>query len=390
MVNKAVKRNDTKRQQLTGTLASSSLHSSPLPTILFDLIPEILHRLPVKPLMQFRCVCKWWNSLISDPKFAKKHFRFSTTCLIHILTYSSLSRKYTIKSYPLDSLFTKDVACNIIAQHDIPSNHAVYIVGSCNGIICVAEYHIHERFAIFRLWNPSIRKFIELPPLELQRNGYILQMHGFGHDPISDNYKVVVAFRDYHSTDNNKNDVKVVHNVGTNLWKDIKETFQYDQFIVEHKSGKYVNGTINWLASKNYVKSQCFIASFDLGNESYKKVLLPDSDYRAIDSPTLHLSVFRNCLCLISSNDVWIMKEYGNKASWTKLFTIPFMPSYYLFANVMHIFEDGLVTWKSTQEPDLTRNLVFYNSINGSVKFSYFQFRLILEVCVESLISPCS
>ncbi|AES97652.1 putative F-box domain-containing protein [Medicago truncatula] len=396
MANKAVKRNDTvsspiltektittKPQQLIGTLISSSLHSSPLPTIPFDLIPEILHRLPVKPLMQFRCVCKWWNSLISDPKFAKKHFLFSTTCLIHILAYSSLSHKYIIKSYPLDSLFTKDVACNKIAQHEIASNHSIYNVGSCNGIICVAEYHIYERFVIYRLWNPSIRKFKELPPLELQHTGYNLQMHGFGHDPISDNYKVVVVFRDH-----NKTDVKVLHNVGTNIWKDIKETFQYDGFIVEQKSGKYVNGAINWLASKDYSKGQRFIASFDLGNESYKKVLLPDYDYRAIDSRTLHLSVFRNCLCWISSNDVWIMKEYGMKASWTKLFTIPFMPSYYFFANVMHIFEDGLVTWKSTQ--DSTRNLVFYNSTNGSVKFSYFQFKFILEVCVESLVSPYS
>ncbi|AES97620.1 F-box protein interaction domain protein [Medicago truncatula] len=347
MARKAVKRNDTvsspiltektittKPQQLIGTLISSSLHSSPLPTIPFDLIPEILYRLPVKPLMQFRCVCKWWNSLISDPKFAKKHFRFSTTCLIHILTYSSLSQKYTIKSYPLDSLFTKDVACKKIAQHEIPSNHAVYIVGSCNGIICVAEYHI---------------KFIQLPPLELQLNGYILQMHGFGHDPISDNYKVVVVF-----LDNNRTDVKVVHNVGTNFWKDIIETFQYDGFIVEQKSGKYVNGAFNWLASKDYGKGQCFIASFDLGNESYKKVLLPDYDYREFDSRTLHLIVFRNCLCWICSNDVWIMKEYGMKASWTTLFTIPFMPSYYFFSNEMLNFEEDLLAWNPT--PDSSPN----------------------------------
>ncbi|AES97619.1 F-box protein interaction domain protein [Medicago truncatula] len=232
--------------------------------------------------------------------------------------------------------------------------------------------------------TPPFKNSRNCPHLKLQHAGYNFQMHGFGHDPISDNYKGVVVFRD-----NNKTDVKVVHNVGTNFWKDIKETFQYDRFIVEQKSGKYVNGTINWLASKDYSKGQRFIASFDLGNESYKKVLLPDYDYREIGSRTLHLSVFGNCLCWICSNDVWIMKEYGNKASWTKLFTIPFMPSYYhLFANVMHIFEDGLVTWKSTQ--DLTRNLVFYNSINGSVKFSYFQFRYILEICVESLISPCS
>ncbi|MCI27031.1 F-box/kelch-repeat protein, partial [Trifolium medium] len=46
---------------------------SPLPTLPFDLIGEILCRLPVKLLLQFQCVCKFWKSLISDPSFAKKH-----------------------------------------------------------------------------------------------------------------------------------------------------------------------------------------------------------------------------------------------------------------------------------------------------------------------------
>ncbi|RHN40756.1 putative F-box domain-containing protein [Medicago truncatula] len=72
------------KQQLTETLTSPSL-----PTLPFDLIPEILSRLPVKFLLQFRCVCKSLNSLISDHKFANKHIRVSTTTLVHTLTYST-------------------------------------------------------------------------------------------------------------------------------------------------------------------------------------------------------------------------------------------------------------------------------------------------------------
>jgi len=52
--------------------------SPPLPNLPFELITEILCRLPVNFLMTLKCVCKPWNSLISsDRKFARKHLRMS-------------------------------------------------------------------------------------------------------------------------------------------------------------------------------------------------------------------------------------------------------------------------------------------------------------------------
>jgi len=88
-----------------------------LPILPFDLVSEILCRLPVKLLLQLRCVCKSWNSLISDSNFAKKHLRTSTpTHLIHTLTdvvtirdgviYDSYEFKYVLKSYTFDSVLT--------------------------------------------------------------------------------------------------------------------------------------------------------------------------------------------------------------------------------------------------------------------------------------------
>jgi hypothetical protein len=70
----------TKISRHTNPLTGDSLlQMTPLlPTLPFDMITEILLRLPLKFLMQLKRVCKPWNSLISDRKFARKHLHMST------------------------------------------------------------------------------------------------------------------------------------------------------------------------------------------------------------------------------------------------------------------------------------------------------------------------
>ena len=38
-----------------------------------DVLMDIFARLPVKSLLQFRCVCKSWCNLMKDPIFVTKH-----------------------------------------------------------------------------------------------------------------------------------------------------------------------------------------------------------------------------------------------------------------------------------------------------------------------------
>ena len=375
-------------EAIAKALTSLSLHAPPqLPTLPLDLISEILTRLPVKLLLQLRSVCKSWNCLISDSKFAMKHLRLSNTHLVHtsINSYSSSSSKYVLKSYPLDSVFA-DVTTNPIAQLEFPSDISVYHVGSFNGILCLATDY--GCYMIVRLWNPSIRKFKELPSLEKQQN-HLRQdlIYGFGYDVITNAYNVVVGLRvrdmSGHFVDNHE--VKV-HTLGTNSWK----TIQNIPFgcVPLQLLGKFVSGTINWLVYNEYDK-EIQIVSLDLGNESYKQVLLPNE----VDVSTLrhHLGVMKDCLCLVFGHDVWIMKEHGNKDSWTKLYSVSYMrdhPSSYATIEVLHVFEDGRVLLDSISTEEWTKKLVFYNSRNGTTKFS--EPKIIHDVCIESLISPCS
>lgn len=251
-------------------------------------------------------------------------------------------------------------------------------------------------FAIDRncafLWNPSIRKSKELPSLENQRQKGSYTIYGFGYDHFSDNYKVVAVFcYEFGSTGGTtsyKTEVKV-HTLGTDCWRRIQE---FPSGVPFDDSGKFVSGTLNWLASGSAsLTSSWIIVSLDLGNESYQELLQPD--YGGVAVVTLTLAILRDCLCILAHSgtfsDVWLMKDYGNRESWTKLFRVPYMgnPDSFPYTKALCISEDDAVLL------EFQSKLVLYDSRSGTFKIPDIQDIhgwVVPEVYVESLISPCS
>lgn len=276
-----------------------------LPTLPFDLISEILSRLSVKLLLQFRCVCKLWNSLISDHKFARKHFKLSTTHNLHVTSCDYSLDRFVLKSYSLQTLFI-DTTTNFtqlecpfkcIHQH----NNVYYIVGSCHGILCLSDYLGRS----VKLWNPSIRKFKELPLFENSHHELDVELrYGFGYDYVSHNYKVVALYNSFH-IDNTK---AKIHTLGTDSWRSIQMLPYLVYFSDDDQlgSGRYVSDTINWLAYTS-LKIPPFIISFDMDKESCQKILLPKHVETNVIVPQLY--VLKDCLCIITYNDLWIMKD---------------------------------------------------------------------------------
>jgi len=219
---------------------------------------------------------------------------------------------------------------------------------------------------------------------------------GFGYDSFNDNYKVVVVLRgpirDSSGNFSCKTEVKV-HTSSTNCWKNIPE-FPFD-IIVPEQSGKLVSDTINWLAIIEFDwRSPRFIVSFDLEKESYQKAFLPDSGEANVCN-FLALFVLSDCLCVTYGDsdfdwvmmDVWIMKEYGNKDSWTKLFTLSSSVDLCISHNSakpVYLFEDDQVLFKLAR----SFNSFVYDSRSGTFKSR--DFRNIQGVSVESLISHYS
>lgn len=151
---------------------------------------EILIRLPVKSLVRFKCVCKPWLSLFSDPEFTKLHVTRHYHDPINFVRRDNLKLK-------IISLF-KETSIHPIITRIFNS----LLLGSINGLICFASP------GVFTLWNPAIRQYKELSTAQPHSsickkddnwifrtdfNGRCRHLYGFGWDPSGNDYKVVVV-----------------------------------------------------------------------------------------------------------------------------------------------------------------------------------------------------
>ncbi|AES69469.1 putative F-box domain, galactose oxidase/kelch, beta-propeller, F-box associated interaction [Medicago truncatula] len=365
-------------------LSSQSL-TPELPTLPFDLIAEILCRLPVKFLFQLRCVCKFFHSLISDPKFAKNHLQLSTKR--HHLMIASMNNLADLVLYdsPIHSVFSTST---IVTQTQLyPPNTLtngskyVDVLCSCDGIFCC-----FLKPGSYVLWNPSIRKFKLLPPLEIRRRHDTFFI-SFGYDHFIDKYKVI----DFAS----KNDV-FVYTLGTDYWTRI-EDIPHDYRI--YGRGVFVSGTVNWYAEGESDDYLHFILSLALEDESYRQLFLPDSDN---ESYSWRLDVLRDCLCVFETSDmflnVWIMNKYGNEESWTKLFHVPNMQDLHGFEDNcwwwslgLYLSEDDRLLMEFNDFESYDRKLAVYDSKTVTFNILEFQNNCAQKhpiVYIESLISP--
>lgn len=214
-------------------------------------------------------------------------------------------------------------------------------------------------------------------------------IYGFGYDHVNDIYKVVAVYCFESDNGDYKTQVKV-HTLGTNFWRRIHDLpfgVPFDE------SGKFVSGTVNWLASNDSSYTSSIIVSLDLEKETYQELLQPDYGAKAVNVVTKTLAVLRDRMCILAHShtffDVWLMEEYGNRETWTKLFRVPYIGNVGRcpYTNALYVTEDDQVLLENQFE------LVVYNSRDGTSKtleFPNIKGWMVLEVYQESLISPCS
>ncbi|KAL0283989.1 UNVERIFIED_CONTAM: F-box protein CPR1 [Sesamum angustifolium] len=170
----------------------------------------------------------------------------------------------------------------------------------------------------FFLWNPSTRMTKKLPDLDDKLKHGEITKFGFGFDDSGD-YKVFAVLSVFWITGRFQATGKV-YSLKTNSWRRIKDKDggPFDE------GGKFVSGKLHW-GRKSGQDLRWDIFSFDLEREVYGVVEQPSYPQGGF-KPSL--GVIDGCLCVLcdccdNRLDVWLLKEYGVRESWSRVLTIP-------------------------------------------------------------------
>ncbi|PSS30791.1 F-box protein [Actinidia chinensis var. chinensis] len=290
------------------------------------IIIDILSRLPTKTIVQCKCVCKVWRTLIKEPYFVNLHLSKSPTTLLIFQPGHNDSEpdSDTLKLVEFeDNHNCHGLLYDPVMKFDLsfsyPNDRAqITLVGSVNGLLCFCDYVNDE--AIF-ICNPIVREYVTLPKPKYQRRSPELVYYGFGFSSVSGEYKVVQIFqRPLSDVDPYKYESQgEVYTLGSGKWRSIGTVpFLY----VFRTYSVSLNGNLHWLIWDPTIPES--ISSFDVDKEEFRLFPSPPGLTKDLYR-SLGLLEGRLCVCENNSDAdlvVWAMNEYGVKESWTKEFVI--------------------------------------------------------------------
>ncbi|XP_054787566.1 F-box/kelch-repeat protein At3g06240-like [Prosopis cineraria] len=272
-----------------------------------QLIVDVLLRLPVKSLLRFKSVSKLWRSLISDPRFAHSHFQLSSSLadrIVHIANFGG-------RSIDFHSSFDRDSA---IANLNFPITPNVMIRGSCRGFVLLDAYH-----HLF-IWNPSTGFYKQVPyfPMLSPFCPFVL---GLGYDATDDDYLLLVGACDPYDDDCGSD--FQFFSTKANSWKKIEGTgsFPYMNAIDDPRAGVFLKEAIHWLAFRHDTSVELILA-FNVIQRKLIEIPLPGDFSETLEF--VFLGTLGGYLSLyvvdddLNGGEIWLMKEYGTKSSWTK------------------------------------------------------------------------
>lgn len=266
------------------------LHQHYLP---HDLISHhILTKLPIKSVLRFKSVSKLWYSTLSSSQFAltfsKLSSSFHPTSPIQFLFIQNDYTYYLYSYNDDDEIITSYTSFKNLQELGSSDNKYI-LVGSCNGLICLASSF--GNFII--LWNPvtgKSQKYLD-HKLVIDSSRPFRVSWGFGYVSGVDDYKVIriielgatLKFRVHvFSLKSNKWE-RIAHE----LYQDIfslkctsYERYEFNSndfelwfpFSFQSIQGVLVNETLYWIVSKANDQGKQ-VVSFDLVSDKFDTVV---------------------------------------------------------------------------------------------------------------------
>ncbi|XP_004250283.2 F-box protein CPR1 isoform X1 [Solanum lycopersicum] len=276
------------------------------------ILMDIFSRLPVKSLLRFKCVSKFWETLISDPYFKMKHLNRAKNDQDSQKLLTSLrcrnSRMFSMYCCPLSPVQLVEG----VQKLNFPSNYSVSRckIHCCYDGSAVMEVpgNLNEDTA-FLLWNPSTGESIVLPSPEFPPNKS--PCFGLGYDSTSGEYKIVQIYQGLDLP------CEILALKGGSWRRSDKHPHGIYCLMFAMQFLTFVHAAFHWISmSRNY----SVVLSFSISNEAYGEIPLTEEISRpgAVIGITVldgMLSVHSNCRYDQSNRTIklWVLKEYGIK-----------------------------------------------------------------------------
>ncbi|KAF5206670.1 F-box family protein [Thalictrum thalictroides] len=336
-----------------------------------EITTQIISFLPVKSVLQCRSVCKSWRNLIDDRRFAESHFTKSLQPAGNINDTPIITSFLFLPSYSNgndDAFYVVDIdnehtntffKTKKIKFSSCPPNFSYNLYDQflyVDGLLC---FSLQDGF-FFCLCNPATQDWVNLT---YGRSSTQLGF-GFGLDHTITKFKLAVVAYFPDGSGGCTTEAQVL-TLGSNSWRDLKNVPQ----VMCSNSSATVQGSIHWLTHSNQMLS-FRILLFNLAYENFLFLELPKCYLEAeVDVNGFHMLNFGGDLSVVdfSNNDrveIWVMKEYGVKESWTRLTIIK-------SAEYIQLFP--ISPWKDGEILLLveSKKLVSYNFESG--RYTLFQ-----------------
>ncbi|KAF7146029.1 hypothetical protein RHSIM_Rhsim04G0041900 [Rhododendron simsii] len=347
------------------------------------LLMEILSKLPMSTICNCRCVCSYFRNLISDPQFAQLHLSTSQPslmfwdrrwdCIVHLieLIHPCLDPVGANNRYAPRILRFKP-------KCDVPTAE-LEVLSSCNGLIC---FYWPRTYNPYVICNPVINEHVIVPQME--KVFFDQCGSGFGFCSRTNQYKMLRLLSPsigFGVPGLIKLEAEI-NTVGTNLWRRVGDAPRYLHW---YSGGCFLNGSLHWIVhdTENCFESMC---CFDFGKERFQPFPGP-SQFRGLPGQLRvemmkmgvlkdGLSVFHHPNCYML--DIWVMKDYAVRESWTKDFVIklPWVATYfgYIYQPLM-VLNNGVILMVYALSVLLSCNTMDNNSfrkfmVNGISSFA--------------------
>ncbi|XP_074340863.1 putative F-box protein At3g10430 [Apium graveolens] len=353
-----------------------------------ELLVEVLARLPVKLLLQYRSVCKAWLNLISSPSFVQTHLDH-TAADSKNGTFIAHSYQVNIPNHKISLLRLDDLDNPINLEHPFPSSvspEEMDVVGSCNGLLCLTNPLGH-----ICLWNPTMKRVKDISDYAIRMVDTSGEVSvGFGFDKMTNDYKVVRII--WTSRSENTPGRVEVYSLNRASWREIEVRLDFE--LIHGCCHLIVKGNPYWtgLAHRWEIKRQFFV-SFDVHNEVFSKIPWPDQCINPRSGRKGYLAImeFQESFAVVRGKffegrileiSIWAMDaNIGGECSWTEKLTVgPLLG----FSRILGCLKNGEIVGENS----IQRQLILYDPITEEIKPTQVRMRTLgVHNYVESLVN---